>query len=251
MCDVRPEVAAPIPPKMPAPTLRTVPPAPVALTPPRKRLRLEAPDSALASRGHARSAGRPRAAANGAGARSSSGARAGAAAAGGAAARNKHWVFVYGNMTRGSSNAGVLAGATFIGEFRTVCAYPLVVGGAYFSPYLLDVPGKGSTIKGEVYACSDALLASLDRFENVGAQFARRVIKVASCTDRSFDANVFGYFKTNYANDLLVQRYHSEHQSSARGAARTHRPASAVAAQARNDAGSSMYNGRLARAGRR
>lgn len=98
-------------------------------------------------------------------------------------------------------------------------------------------------MKGDVYACNDAMLSTLDRFENVGTNYTRKIIKVASCTDRSFTANVYVYFKCNYANDLVVQRYLSEHQVR-RSFARTSRPASTVAAQARNEAGSSMYNGR-------
>ncbi len=164
---------------------------------------------------------------------------------GSAVSRNKHWVFVYGTSKRGFPSSGLLSGATFLGEFRTVVAYPLVVGGAYFSPYLLDLPGKGSRVKGEVYAVSDAMLQTLDRYENVGTSYARKVIKVSSCTDRSFVANAFVYLKCNYSNDLLVQRYLSEYQPSSVQSRRSRisRPASSMAA----NAGSSMYNGRYCR----
>jgi len=42
--------------------------------------------------------------------------------------RNQHWVFAYGTSKRGFPNSGLLSSATFIGEFRTVIPYPLVVG---------------------------------------------------------------------------------------------------------------------------
>lgn len=155
-------------------------------------------------------------------------------------------MFVYGTSKRGFPNSGLLSGATFLGEFRTVVAYPLVVGGAYFSPYLLDLPGKGTRVKGEVYAVSDSMLQTLDRTENVGPNYCRKVIKVSSCTDRSFVANAFVYLKSNYSNDLLVQRYLSEYQpssSSRSRRSRNSRPASSLAA----NAGSSLYNGRYCR----
>lgn len=91
---------------------------------------------------------------------------------------------------------------------------------------------------------SDATLAALDRFENVGTNFTRKVIKVASCADRSFDAKVFAYLKCNYTNDLLVQRYLNEYQC-CKYVPRHLRPANSVAAQARQEPGSSMYNGRV------
>ncbi len=122
-------------------------------------------------------------------------------------------------------------------------------GGAYFCPYLLDIPGKGSRVKGEVYAVSDSTLAALDRFENVGSNFTRKVIKVASCADRSFDAKVFVYLKCNYTQDLLVQRYISDYQCR-KYVPRNNRPAVSVAKSAKNDPGSSMYNGKYS-SGRR
>jgi len=110
---------------------------------------------------------------------------------------------------------------------------------------LLDAPGKGSRVKGEVYAVSESTLATLDRFENVGPNYSRKVIKVACCRDRSFVASAFVYVKCNYSNDLLVQRYLSEYQGR-KPVPRNSRPASSMAIQARNEAGSSMYNGRYA-----
>lgn len=84
--------------------------------PPRKRLRID-PKPALAPT-------RPKPRASSASARS----HVSTPTPTPAVSRNRHWVFAYGTMKRGSSNAGLLAGATYLGEFRTITAYPLVVG---------------------------------------------------------------------------------------------------------------------------
>jgi gamma-glutamylaminecyclotransferase len=118
-------------------------------------------------------------------------------------AKNKHWVFVYGTLKRGFANHSLLSAATYIGEFRTSTPYPLVVGGAYFSPYLLDIPDTGARVLGEVYAVCDDALASLDVLENVGVNYTRRVLKVLSATDRSFHASAYAYLKCNFGEDLL------------------------------------------------
>lgn len=156
--------------------------------------------------------------------------------------RNRHWVFTHGTSTPHTTLA-LGEGATLVGEFRTVLAYPLVVGAAYFNAYLVDAPGRGARVRGQVYACSDSALNSLDRLENATSatsatstssqQYTRKIIRVASCTDRSFVVNVYAYFKRHRAQDLVVQRYLQPANSS-----QNQRPAS------NQRAGTSMHNSR-------
>ena len=91
-----------------------------------------------------------------------------------------HKVFIYGTLKRGFANyeAG-LAGAAFIGRFRTRTAYPLVVGGRWFSPYLLDDPGAGQRVFGEVFAVSGEILSRLDRMEGTHRPEGYRRIAIA------------------------------------------------------------------------
>ena len=91
-----------------------------------------------------------------------------------------HKVFIYGTLKRGFANheAG-LADASFIGRFRTRTAFPLVVGGKWFSPYLLDEPGDGQRVFGEVFGVSDEILARLDRMEGTHLPEDYRRISVA------------------------------------------------------------------------
>lgn len=77
-----------------------------------------------------------------------------------------HRVFVYGTLKRGFPyHATGLAGQTFVGRCRTRDAFPLVIGGPWFSPILIAEPGVGRRVLGEVFSVDDATLESLDRLE--------------------------------------------------------------------------------------
>jgi gamma-glutamylaminecyclotransferase len=92
-------------------------------------------------------------------------------------------VFVYGTLKRGFPNhARFLGGARRLGEFQTVEAFPFVLNGRRCSPCLIDRPGAGQTVQGEVYAVDAATLAALDRLERTAAAdgYHRRVIAVQS-----------------------------------------------------------------------
>ena len=53
----------------------------------------------------------------------------------------------------------------FITSAQTVIKYPLVIASKYNIPFLLDHPGFGHLIQGEVYEVDDLLLQILDDFE--------------------------------------------------------------------------------------
>ena len=93
-----------------------------------------------------------------------------------------HQVFVYGTLKRGYPNAHIgMPRATFIGNYRTLERYPLVVGGQWFSPNLLNEPGTGHQVTGEVYALDDAVLAELDDLESVHLATGYRRVAAALC----------------------------------------------------------------------
>lgn len=77
-----------------------------------------------------------------------------------------HRVFVYGTLKRGFPNHRYLAGATFIGEARTREAYPLVVGGAWFTPFLIPEVGSGHPVRGELWRVPEAMMPALDDLES-------------------------------------------------------------------------------------
>jgi len=77
-------------------------------------------------------------------------------------------VFVYGTLKRGHPNfKGNMNSARFIGDYQTLDRFPLVLGGPWYSVYLLDEPGLGHRVKGEMFEVDDAALNSLDRLESV------------------------------------------------------------------------------------
>ena len=77
-----------------------------------------------------------------------------------------HRVFVYGTLKRGFPyHEEGLTNGTFVGRCRTREAFPLVIGGRWFSPILLAEPGLGRQVLGEVFSVDDTTLAGLDRLE--------------------------------------------------------------------------------------
>lgn len=90
--------------------------------------------------------------------------------------------------------------------------YPLVVGGRYHSPYLLDIPSKGSKVKGELYAVDDATLADMDHLEKVGVNYTRKIARVSNTADRAFVVNAFIYFKVNGLEDLIDKPFLDDYQ---------------------------------------
>ncbi|OQS00495.1 gamma-glutamylaminecyclotransferase [Achlya hypogyna] len=91
-------------------------------------------------------------------------------------------IFVYGTLKRGFFNHDVYlkpaqekGKATFRGEATTAGPFPLVVGGDRCVPFLLDIPGEGVPITGELYTVDDACLQGLDILEAVASGYYKRV----------------------------------------------------------------------------
>lgn len=109
-------------------------------------------------------------------------------------------VMVYGTLKRGFPNAPLLTNSIYLGRCTTVGAYPLVVGGDWYSPYLLASPGKGHRVVGELYAVTPDALAALDVLENVGVNYSRELIDVVG--PRGEVRSVHTYLKVNYTREL-------------------------------------------------
>ncbi len=105
-------------------------------------------------------------------------------------------VFVYGTLKRGFPNAEGMDGARYLGTYRTCDAYPLVVGGKWFSPSLLPEKGLGQRVTGELYVVDNAMLARLDALESthLPTGYRREQIGVESLADGSV-ISAWVYFK--------------------------------------------------------
>jgi gamma-glutamylaminecyclotransferase len=77
-------------------------------------------------------------------------------------------LFVLGTLKRGFPLHHHLEGAIFEGAWETVERFPLIVAGKWFAPMLLNEPGQGKRILGELYSVSTDTLARLDKVESIG-----------------------------------------------------------------------------------
>ena len=85
-------------------------------------------------------------------------------------------LFVYGSLMQGQSNAGMLAGARFIGPAATTAAYTLLA----LPPGYPGLRGGGATsVRGELYTVPADLLERLDVFEGHPDLFRRGQIQLA------------------------------------------------------------------------
>lgn len=93
-------------------------------------------------------------------------------------------VFVYGTLKQGQPNhywmtdATAGAPATFVSAGRVVEEYPLVIATRYNVPFLLDKPGTGKLIRGEVYSVDAAKLAHMDVLEQYPEFYTRQTLDI-------------------------------------------------------------------------
>ena len=105
-------------------------------------------------------------------------------------------VFVYGTLKRGCHNHGLLqrTRAEFISTGRTASKFPLVVDGL---PYLLDMPGKGHRVEGEIYRVNSAEgWSALDRLEGHPRFYQRRLTEIAGDDRETYAAWVSSWHET-------------------------------------------------------
>ncbi|MCI4378174.1 hypothetical protein PGIGA_G00212910 [Pangasianodon gigas] len=87
-------------------------------------------------------------------------------------------IFIYGTLKKGQPNHYRMLDTTkgnvkFLGRARTVDKYPLVIAGKYNIPFLLNMPGEGQRVQGEIYSVDDPMLKFLDWFESCPKMYQR------------------------------------------------------------------------------
>jgi gamma-glutamylaminecyclotransferase len=103
-----------------------------------------------------------------------------------------HLIFVFGTLKRGFPFHSRLAGASFLGHAVTLDPFPMFVAGAIFGPMMLDRPGRGLQVRGELYRVTEEGLAGVDEAENVGAPGNfRRSIEVRRSSGHRHSALAF------------------------------------------------------------
>ena len=93
-----------------------------------------------------------------------------------------HFVFTYGTLQRGEPNHHWISekGHEFqlVGRAKTVNLFPLVIASRFNIPYLMDKPGTGKQINGELYRAGEDMVKHLDILEDYPKHYTRRQERV-------------------------------------------------------------------------
>uniref|UniRef100_A0A3Q0SCL2 Gamma-glutamylaminecyclotransferase n=1 Tax=Amphilophus citrinellus TaxID=61819 RepID=A0A3Q0SCL2_AMPCI len=92
-------------------------------------------------------------------------------------------VFVYGTLKKGQPNYHRMfdsnnGKAEYLGSAFTTQKYPLVIATKYNIPFLLNIPGQGLRVYGEIYKVDDQMLKFLDDFESIPTLYQRTVVQL-------------------------------------------------------------------------
>ncbi|XP_028327383.1 gamma-glutamylaminecyclotransferase B-like [Gouania willdenowi] len=90
-------------------------------------------------------------------------------------------VFVYGTLKKGQPNYYRMfdsgnGQAEFLASAVTEQKYPLVIATKYNIPFLLNIPGQGHRVHGEIYKVDERMLSFLDDFESTPSMYQRHPI---------------------------------------------------------------------------
>jgi gamma-glutamylaminecyclotransferase len=86
-------------------------------------------------------------------------------------------IFAVGTLKKGFPLHGEgLSNARFLGEYRTRERFPMLIAGPCYAPMVLDQPGTGRQIRGELYEISETSLPRLDALESVGQPGNTRIV---------------------------------------------------------------------------
>ncbi|GAB6074453.1 gamma-glutamylcyclotransferase family protein [Nautilia lithotrophica] len=116
-------------------------------------------------------------------------------------------IFVYGSLKTNKNLHFYLKNAKFLGYAKTAKRYPLIISKSGWYPYLLNCPGKGFFVKGEIYEIDYNLLKRLDRLEEVPHYYKRKLINV-KFNGKTIKAYTYFYAKNKkYLNKDLLEEF--------------------------------------------
>ena len=109
-----------------------------------------------------------------------------------------HLVFVFGTLKEGFPNFGSNTGTRISGHFETVSRYPLYLVGERHSPWMVNAPGSGERVMGQLFNVDANALQKMDVLERVTENdgYQRIAIKVRLCAaEQSKEQEFFAYLK--------------------------------------------------------
>lgn len=105
-------------------------------------------------------------------------------------------VFVFGTLKEGFPNFAINRGIRMRGVFVTREPYPLYLVGERHSPWLIDQPGAGERVAGEVYRVDADALQAMDGLERVTEPDGyKRVLLEVECVETAAHHWVYAYLK--------------------------------------------------------
>ncbi|KAH8416132.1 hypothetical protein KR222_008877 [Zaprionus bogoriensis] len=115
-------------------------------------------------------------------------------------------VFVYGTLKRGEPNHHWLTSkengvSRFVSAGETALKFPLVIGTRYNIPFLLDKPGVGHHVQGEIYEVDDSMFARLDVLEEYPDYYDREQQAITTPEHDTLDCWV--YLMRKYPESML------------------------------------------------
>lgn len=87
-------------------------------------------------------------------------------------------VFVFGTLKEGFPNFVANAGVRVSGVFQTMERLPLYLVGERYSPWLLDLPGVGYLVRGQVFEVDNVTLNAMDALERTSASDGYRRVEI-------------------------------------------------------------------------
>ena len=124
-----------------------------------------------------------------------------------------HNIFIYGTLKRGYPNHNsYLDKENYLGSYRTVECYPLVIANKWFAPVMLHEPGQGKQVLGELYQVDDDKLAELDRLERTDHSkgYQRISIEIRNIANDEL-TYAFTYMKERIHVDNISSEYLAEY----------------------------------------
>lgn len=106
-------------------------------------------------------------------------------------------VFVYGTLKSGFQNhSPYMDGLTCLGRYRTLESFPLVTFGRYHTPCLMNDPGRGHRVYGELYPVPDDRLPAMDHLEETHLPNSyRRLVTAVEPADGGAPQEVYIYLR--------------------------------------------------------
>ena len=120
-------------------------------------------------------------------------------------------VFVYGTLKRGFPFFDLgLADAEFLGPVQTTQPYPMFIAADFYGPMMLDNPGEGLRITGELYEVDT--LDKLDELEDVGKPGSFRTKIAVEPLGGGVPVDAVGYMKSEEWLQPLHSDYIADYQ---------------------------------------